>query len=284
MTVLNDSEAFYDKERLLPQHQTALALIQNVVENPQLDTYSWLDLCCGRGQIITHLESMIDERSRSKISYSAYDVKSDFASLTQRKAETLGLSNVRVEVGDIANFTAIYTNDFRADFITLTNTVHEINVHILSKLYIETILRLNEPGCLFIYDMEHLPKLELGAITWSAAEMQRIIITLINSLGVTDYAPKVSRVPHKSTFCWSIQLRREYFRKSREEILEKSEEASKNTQELINGLILEKYESCKGVLDSLTKYGSDNKQEESELQSLLYDFWALSRALGVITC
>lgn len=284
MSVLNDSEAFYDKERLLPQHQTALALIQIVVENPQRSNFSWLDLCCGRGQIITHLESIIDETSRSKINYFAYDVKSDFATLTQKKAETLGLNNVKVDVGDIANFAAIYNSDFRVDFITLTNTIHEINVHFLSKLYIESILRLNEGGCLFIYDMEHLPKLELGAITWSAVEMQKIIIALITSLGVTDYAPKVSRVPHKTTFCWSIQLRREYFQKSRKEILERIEDASRTTQELINSLLIEKYESCKGALDSLTKYGSDNKQEESELQSLLFDFWALSRALEVVRC
>ncbi|WP_157336453.1 class I SAM-dependent methyltransferase [Paenibacillus lutrae] len=282
MTVINDSDAVLDKERILPQHQAALTLIQNIVEDPRLDNFSWLDLCCGRGQLIYHLDDMINSGSRSKISYCAYDVQSDFVTLTQKKAESLGFKSLRVEVGDIGNYPVIYTRDQSFDFITLTNTVHEINVHILSRLYVESLLRLSDNGCLFIYDMESLPKLELGAITWTGTEMQEIFNVLFDNLGIPTYKPTVSRVRHKTTICWSIQLKRAYFGVSNENLVEKSQSAVENTQVQINKMLREKFDTSKAMLDSLTKYGSDSRQEENELQSTLYDFWALSRALEVI--
>ena len=56
MTGIADSSAFRDRERLLSQHQAALTLLQARLSTPGAPQLRWLDLACGRGQIIVSLD------------------------------------------------------------------------------------------------------------------------------------------------------------------------------------------------------------------------------------
>src|SRR5687767_11834890 len=126
MASLADSDAALDMERLLAQHQAALTLLQGMLSDPACQELSWLDLACGKGQIIAHLSENLSPLERKKISLLGYDIENAYSKQAKKIAESMGLASFVFEVGALGRF---WENGATAGpwrFITLTNTVHEI--------------------------------------------------------------------------------------------------------------------------------------------------------------
>jgi len=281
MSAIHDSNAIYNKEKMLIQHQAILTLIQKEVGNPEISTYRWLDLGCGKGQLITNLESNFSTETRAKIIYSAYDVKDDYVTGTVKIAEKLGFQNFSGKTGDILDFPNIYNSSEKFEFISLTNAVHELSPGIISQVLFEAIIRLENTGLLFMYDMEELPIPELGAITWSCLEMKEILKCLIESIPVTNrYFPETGQWQHHSCNAWNVILHRGYLGVSNQILFEKKETIIKVINEKIRDLISRKLKKCSDSLDALTKYGPETESEEKFKMKLLFDYWALNRFLN----
>src|SRR5271157_3010579 len=120
MGVIADSNAYLDRDRMLSQHQAALTLLQARLSNPDGSKVRWLDLACGRGQIISALDKNLSVKARSLLEYWGYDIKEQFAKETQRTAESLGLASIDIKIGDLCNINRLYTLETKFDFITLT--------------------------------------------------------------------------------------------------------------------------------------------------------------------
>ena len=89
MTTIADSSAFKDRDRILAQHQAVLTLLQARLSTPRLPIFRWLDLACGRGQIIVSLHENLSTDARARIEFWAYDVDQRFALETRKTAESL---------------------------------------------------------------------------------------------------------------------------------------------------------------------------------------------------
>ncbi len=75
MSSIGDSSAELNIRRVMSQHQAAITVLQFLLVNPAIQEFSWLDLACGKGQIISQLEENIpDETLRGKIVYLGYDI------------------------------------------------------------------------------------------------------------------------------------------------------------------------------------------------------------------
>lgn len=103
LTVIADFTAARDK-RVFAQHQAAITLMQAALSEPAKTSYRWLDLACGRGQMIQALRDGRSNQSHAKLSYLGFDVREEFARETRRIAEGLSLANVEVKVGDLSDF------------------------------------------------------------------------------------------------------------------------------------------------------------------------------------
>jgi SAM-dependent methyltransferase len=156
MSSIADSDALLDSQRVLPQHQAALTLLQQRVANPHCARVRWLDLACGRGQIIVDLERNLSSEARSKIEYCGYDVNETFARETRKIADRLGMASVSITIGHLNDFTKLFPPSTLFDFITLTNTVHEVLPEDLAAVLVQCLLRINDNGTLFVYDMERV--------------------------------------------------------------------------------------------------------------------------------
>lgn len=279
---INDSEVFYDESRLLAQHQAALTIIQAILDNPELHAFKWLDLACGKGQIITQLEKNLSLEAITKIQYYGYDIQSDFLKITEKKAKSLKMNSVDVKTGEISSFPSLFPEDLKFDFVTLTNTIHEFSPKIIPQLLYEIIIRLNNEGAFFIYDMEKLPSLELGAIPWKKDEITDIILCFLRDLGIDEnYNPRAGQWVHKSCNGWNINLQRKFFGIDLQGIKSNKKIAIENAEKNVREKLKYKFEECKEVLDSITEYGVENHDEENEKIVSLYDFWALHKALEV---
>ena len=279
MTTIADSNAFKDSERVLPQHQAALTLLQDRLTAPGTSRVAWLDLACGRGQIIASLGANLSELARGKINYCAYDLDAKFARETKQMAEHLGFASFEACVGDLSDFDRLLPANIFYDFITLTNTVHEIEPKRLASLLASCIGRLTDTGTLFIYDMEQIKPPELGALPWSRDDVRRIVHRMLDALGASAYRPEVGLWNHKSCNGWNVQLKRDYLNVSRANAQKRNGAAVADTHDEISQILMRRLTECRNSLETLTMYGPETAEEQDVKERLLFEFWALSRAL-----
>jgi ubiquinone/menaquinone biosynthesis C-methylase UbiE len=280
VTTIADSTAFKGTERILPQHQAALTLLQGRLSAPGIERLSWLDLACGRGQIIVSLDRNLSAQARAKVEYWAYDLNQTFARETRKTAESLGFAAFETHVGDLADFDKILPPDVQFDFITLTNTVHEIEPVRLATLLVNCLRRLTPMGSLFIYDMEKVKPLELGAVPWSRDDIRQILLRMLDALGASTYRPEVGLWNHSTCNGWNVQLERRYLNLSYDDVAARIADTVKGTRDEIVGLLHRRLELCRASLETLTMCGAETAEEQEDKERLLFEFWSLSRALG----
>ncbi|MGL1892179.1 MAG: class I SAM-dependent methyltransferase [Spirochaetaceae bacterium] len=278
---INDSSAVLDKERQFPQHQAILTLIQDTLQDPRITTYNWLDLACGKGQIISNLDNNIDPIYTKKISYSGYDVRDDYLQLVRKKIESLELHKSDIITGELKNFHSVLQPQEKFDLISLTNVIHEVDSESLATLIFESFIRLNDDGMLFIYDMDRLSKQELGAVVWSQTEFAEIVQHFIDSILQDGKVFKVvsGQWTHSTCNGWNINIKRSYLEVDKTKI-ESSESLIANLDIKIKKILERKYNSCTLTLDTYTNYGTDSSEDKELLLDELYNFWSITRALG----
>ncbi len=279
MTSIADSSSVYDLQKQLVQHQAALTLLQDTLADPQIFEYRWLDLACGKGQIILHIEENLTSNARSKIAYYGYDVENEYLRYAERTAQLCGFKNVDIAVGMLSDFPNNIASELRFDFITLTNTIHEIRPKLLPKIIWDCLNRLTDSGSLFIYDMEQLPQAELGAITWTRLEIEELICVLCRSMEADTYVPAVGRWTHSRCFGWNLQIRKKHLNISSAQLSHVASKALSNMNSCVGKLLKSKLASCEASLDSLTRFGAETDEESRDVIQQLYDYWALKREL-----
>jgi SAM-dependent methyltransferase len=279
MTVIGDSNAVRLDGRQLAQHQAALTVLQRLLSAPGIRRLTWLDLACGRGQILGGLRNNLSDDARAKIEFFAYDVKHDYLLETRRTASALGLASVSGDVGDLSHFDRVLPPDERFDFITLTNTVHEVAAERLADVLVDAVRRLDGHGTVFLYDMERVKPPELGALPFSADDFRSVGFALVQALSDKEYRPEVSRWEHTSVNGWNVQIQREYISATQQELETRRTQAVSDTRDAILGVLRRRLTECRATLETLTIYGAETAEEQEDREHLLHELWAITRAL-----
>lgn len=283
VSTIADSSAFRDEKRVLAQHEAALTLLQGILADPSVTEARWLDLACGRGQIVSSLDQVLSQQARTKLRYNAYDVRHDYISQTARTADALGLLSVEGRVGELAEFSKVYPSGDRFEFITIINVFHELDPYHLGTILADSIARLSDKGCLYVCDMEGLEPRELGAVLWTKDDVSTIFRSLCQGFGLSNYEPAVSHWSHTSRNTWSVQVQRSHLSLTAEALGVGRDAAVASVSQAIAQLLVGKLKRCHEALEALTHYGSQTPQEEAAILDLLYDFWALTRRLEAAT-
>jgi hypothetical protein len=265
-------------ERVLPQHQAALMLLQELVSDPKVQSVRWLDLGCGRGQILTGVNEQLASASRSKIDYSGYDISNENGREADKLASAAGFRSHEMKIGGLMDVGKLL-DDRPFEFITFTNTVHEVDPRHLGIVLVDAVLRLAPSGKLFIYDMEAIRPPELGAIPWSAVEMTDVARQLVAAFEVPGYDPPVAHWKHTSCDAWSVQIHRDHLGGADKHLSTLRAGAEAATARAVTDLLKAKYRRCREALTNLTTYGPETAEEAATKETLLYEFWAVSRAL-----
>lgn len=277
MSSIADSDAEHDIRRILPQHQAALTLLNGRLQNPATSSVHWLDIACGKGQIIAQLNDNLSADHRVKLSYLGYDIDSDFIRTAEKLAEGLGLQKAEFLHGDMSNFSKLVPENRQFDFISCTNSAHEMQPGCFASLFLDSILRLSASGELFIYDMESLKMPELGAIPWRSQEIGELINAAFDTLG-TKFRAHPSAWKHSSCRGWSVTIQRHFVGVTNETITAKREELAKRLEGIIDKLLDSRLKECGKALESFCKYGANTVEDQNDKLGSLYEFWALHRA------
>lgn len=279
MAVIGDSNAVRVEGRVLAQHQAALTLLQRQLSAPGTERLTWLDLACGRGQILGGLRDNLSEQARRKIHFCAYDVKQEYVLETRKTASALGFGTISDRVGDLSHFDRLLPDGQCYDFITLTNSVHEVAAERLAQVLVDAVRRLSDHGTAFVYDMERIQPPELGALPWRAEDFRRVALTLMRALGEDAYEPEVGRWKHATVNGWNLQIQREHISITADEFAQRSKGVVAATRDAIIEVLRQRLEDCQETLEMLTVYGTQTAQEQEEREHLLYEHWALIRSL-----
>jgi len=273
-----DSQAVLLPGHVFPQHQAALTIVKDRIEAPTVQTFRWLDLACGKGQILACADSVFGP-SRKKIEYVGVDVNQAFAVEAQRIAEPL-FKTAAVVICDLDNFEALLPGKQLFDFITFTNGAHEISPRALATTIVAALCRMERSGQLYMYDMESLSDPELGAIIWTGAEMESVMKSIMSAVGEDRYSPEAAVWPHKTCKGWSLHVNRQYMLCEPEALDGSRGQMIEVARKTIIGILQRKLVTLDTALDALRRFGATTPDERRVAVSLAYQFWAVSRALS----
>ncbi|MEI2397017.1 class I SAM-dependent methyltransferase [Paenibacillus phytohabitans] len=276
---IGDSSAVYSEKRVFSQHQSALTLLQHQFSKVLNDNYLWLDLAAGKGQIISSLEDIINPSIMPKIVYHAFDANQIFLDVAMVKASKIDLKADRF-IGQMENFPRLVDETPQYNFVSLINVVHEIGPYLFAEVLFEALIRLKEDGVIYVYDMEAIDPLEVGALPLNQLEVLKILETFYSSLG-TSLTPNVSKWQHSTTTSWNFTISIKDLNVSRDSLKENKDQIISSTRQFIQVLIEEKFTRCIRQLDLYTKHQTELVGDDASKIRLLYEFWALNRLRGV---
>ncbi|HXT68727.1 MAG TPA: hypothetical protein VN700_03170 [Vicinamibacterales bacterium] len=206
---------------------------------------------------------------RRKLRLYLHDGKDEHVAHALSVVEGKDLAAVHTSTGALSMFSSVYPRS-RFDFVTFVNAVHEISPKALVSLLIDCVERLSRHGVLYISDMERLPieALELGAITWSRDDIDLLLQPLYRPAEINT-----SRWPHTKEYSWDAILRRA-------SLLARPRDATDRMNAVVTNVLEDRLEIARTSLERLTISKPISQQEEENRRRLLYDYWAISRALN----
>ncbi len=280
MSTITDANAAREPERVWGQHQAALLFLQAMLADPKVRLLRWLDLACGRGQIVSNLPRALSLSARSKLHYEGYDVHLDYTREVESRVSQMSLRSYKCEIGEISNFHKIYQTQ-KFDFVTFINAAHELRPNDLALVFSEGISLLSSRGQFFGYDVESPNPMELGAIPWARDEIGEILKAICREFGVPQYQPEISWWPHQSGTAWSLHVNRAHMHCAVNELSKRRGSAREAAMKTMRNLLEGKLASVKEQL--IVRTHGPLKAEGDDMEArrrLLNDYWALSHVLA----
>ena len=272
--------AIQNIKRDLAQHQTVVTDIQTVLMDPEVSNFKWLDLCCGKGQILANLDSHIEKSQCKKIHFFAYDSNESSIGVTKEIASKYNFGSINTKIAEVKDFCRHRDEYTKCDYITFINSIHEINPFQVMDVINECVLSLSEDGKIYIFDMENINPPELGAIPFFKTEIDRIIDYYF-SIIKADSKPQTSLWKYTNTNAWQLIIRRKFLRISNEDIIERYLQKRDELNGLIRSIIEEKKTLIATALDSMYEIGEKITSEDKDEERMsVYLYWAIKKCLG----
>ncbi len=279
MPALSDSSAVREAERALPQHQTAVALLQRWLADPGIRV-RWLDLACGKGQILGSLDENLSPSARARIEFWGFDANQDFVRETERLARSANFGRTTCLVGELSGFaTALAGDGARFDFITATNVVHELRPVDIAPILVDCVLQLAETGTLFVCDVETISPRELGAVAWSRSDIAAVVNRMLDEFGASTYRPEFGLWHHRTSDWWGVQIEPRHMGNDLEAWRAKRADVIGAVRGEIRAQLRRRLDRCEKALSTLTDCAPETGAEEDYKVKLLFELWAVSYAL-----
>lgn len=274
--IIGDSDAVIDEGRLFTEHRHALIGLRKKLSNAELENLHWLDIGCGRGQILSKIDQIFHVNDRKKIFYCPFDGKKEFVIQAQQKALSLDIVSPKYIHGTFGSFRELISVDQKFEYVTLINCVHEIHPFFFPELIYDILLRLSPHGELFIYDMEALKKPELGAITWTANEVSNLMDSFKTHLEFST-TPISSCWPHASCVGWDATIIKKDIGISNDGLIAKRDYFLEKIKYDMVCVFKRKREQCNRMLEIYCENSPDSQEEQLYKAQHVYNFWGLSR-------
>lgn len=282
MPAIGDSSSVLDSGRTLPQHQALLTLLVDRIADPSVEEYRWLDIACGRGQVVASATRALSRGLAAKIRFLACDINDDYLKEALQRAKALFGSADRLlcEVRDIEQ---LLVTRPKYDLITMTNAAHEIEPRELASLLVTCMCRTTPNGICFFYDMESLPEFELGAIPWRPSDIEKVFGAVFEVVGLPKHLISVQQWEHRSCNGWSVALNRRYWNIEDDTLDGARDEMVDAAAKAITAILFARMTELHLTLETLCLTGCRDDETRKRAGFMSAQFWAVTRAIGLNT-
>lgn len=235
----------------------------------------WLDLCCGKGSILRHMESTLKDKCK-KLQYVGVDIHKGFIDECEKAAEGLNLTkacdSMEFRVHDLAKL-ELPTKLRQFDIVTMLNVLHEIPPHNLFDFIWTAIDRCKPGGTLIFIDMEILPHLEWEAIPWKASEFMELLRVLVHD----DLRSSLENATLTNSYPRSVPVGRVELKKKLIDLSLCGTAASREAtrakfQRKVTRMLRKMLKDTEEIISTIEQVGgSANGQVHSDLAKSIYD-------------
>jgi hypothetical protein len=182
--ILNGPRFFPEAERCKDstdfREATLAVAMRCMLGNSDKRVWKWLDLACGRGNLIEHCQESF-ECDCGKIHYYGIDkcdrYKSEFELFVEEKDIRKNLRSAEFKIVDFTSWKNCFEESkglIRYDWVSFVNVLHEVNPKEISAILLSMIKLCEEDGFLYLCDIEELIEFEADAVIWSLDEIKEI--------------------------------------------------------------------------------------------------------------
>ncbi len=285
-------EACRCKDRIDIREILAFHTIEDIISRRKSNRpIRWLDICCGNGNILTHIRTALG-RECSSIEYYGVDldlkhIKECEKVIKENNLDNYLASSPIVQVHDIRNHLQKWK---QFDLVTLLNVLHEIPPFYVYDVIRNALDRCKYSGMVLIVDMCPLPHLEWKAITWPRQNLEDLISPLLKKNDAI-YPVEVEGPIHANVFPRTVNVLSLAIRKSKIDMRQLpstprtvvNEGSFQNIIE--NCLSRKKRELSAEILDVYSSDPASSTKDRmklgrsKQLQKLLWEYWAVSEAI-----
>jgi hypothetical protein len=169
---------------LTPAFATVLRDYLDTTKSP---TVAWLDLGCGRGQLLKAVCASLDRSSLERLAYTGYDCTEDFVEDCQFE---IGKSPIRkggeALLGEFDNLEAVRERS-PFDVISVVELFSDLHLHLVSHLLLDIFQLGHQSTRFFMSDIRESTENSLmpGTLPWRLEEIDRFMETVGEYLGMT---------------------------------------------------------------------------------------------------
>lgn len=283
--------AYRCKDRIDVREIIAFQTVVELIERRQSSgPIKWLDLCCGRGNVLKHITTTLGELSR-RVKYYGVDINLEHRNECQETIRKMGLNDhlaapPQVFVGDILKPWNM-DQGTQFDIVTLLNVLHEIPPFSIYSVLRNALDRCKYTGLVLIVDMCSLPRLEWQAITWQKEHLLNLMSPLLKQnkgVSLVQHSIPISIYPRRVDV-WALRLRKSIVRTR---VFPKWEWREKDTKHrnIVKSYLLRKKTGLSEQIETICRDTGEllvvgkEKAENENLRKLLLEYWAVSEALS----
>ena len=191
-------EAERCKDKTDFREATLAVAMRCMLENSNKNDWEWLDLACGRGNLIEHCCESFGNDS-NKIHYNGLDkgdrYKNEFDLFVEEKNLRKYLAEINFIIADFTSWKKCFHESkgiSEYDWISFINVLHEIDPKEISAILLSMIKLCKKDGFIYFSDLEELVEPEADAITWTLEEIEGIFSLLFNKYTAFRFKRSVS--------------------------------------------------------------------------------------------
>lgn len=277
-----DDGRFHDggaakEERMLSSHRVVVNELNTLLDNHG-DGFVWLDVGCGRGQVLREIGSVITSVGVGWIEYYGCDAARKYCDEASKQASESGFSAPDIRLKRVEDVREVF-GELRADFVTIINVLHELTPASLAVTLVDSFSCLGDDGVLHVHDLRRMTEPELGAVCWDLPDLEEGLDPFLKLFHWRDSKCRIQRWGGVEAPDWSLKLERRKLQVDIDELASRREEIISDVN---NGLMALLPNKRKKHHNKLNAFLSDPARTPGDRQSAaqaVYEYWTIGKWL-----
>ncbi len=166
---------------------------------------TWLDVGCGRGQLLKEACRSLRMDQRCRVAYTGYDCTLDFVEDCNATIESLRIDNSRARQGEFDGMDALF-NAGPFDVISVVELISDLHLHLVPRLVLNIFRLCHSSTVLCFSDLRKLTSSSAspGMLPWSEEEINPFVAAIARLLDGPRLPPTAFVQVHKNA--WSLTL------------------------------------------------------------------------------